>query len=194
MSPLAGLVFAAALLLGSAGVGKAARPGATRIALRSAGLPASELAARALGVAEVAIAVAALLVGGPVATGLVALSYLGFACFARRLDTRTRGSAPCGCFGASSAPVGTLHVAINLLIAVGVAIAAVDAPGPIWDAAGDTPWAGVPFIGLTLLLTWLLYAALTTLPEALAAAKAPAPNAASGPTTATFNPNAGAAS
>lgn len=171
MSPLAGLVFAAALLLGAAGVGKAARPGATRIALRSAGLPASELAARSLGVVEVLIAAAALVVGGPVATVLVALSYLGFAGFARRLDTTTRGSAPCGCFGASSAPVGTLHVVINLLIALGVAVAALDAPGALWDAAGDTPWAGVPFVGLTVLLTWMLYVALTALPEALAAAK-----------------------
>jgi hypothetical protein len=178
MSPLAGLAYAAALLLGAAGAGKALRPGATRIALRSAGLPASELAARALGGAEVLIAVAALVVGGPVATGLVALGYLGFAWFARRLDTKTRGSAPCGCFGASSAPVGTLHVVINLVIAVGVGVAAVDAPGAVWTAAGDTPWAGVPFIGLTLLLTWLLYVALTALPETLAAAKAAAPNSA----------------
>jgi hypothetical protein len=175
MSPLAGLVYAAALLLGAAGVGKAARPGATRIALRSAGLPASELVARSLGVAEVLIAVTAIVVGGPVATGLVALSYLGFAWFARRLDDRTRGAAPCGCFGASSAPVGTLHVVINLLIAAGVAIAAFDAPGSIWDAAGDTPWGGIAFVGLVALLTWMLVVALTALPEALAAAKAPAP-------------------
>ncbi len=175
MSPLAGLVFSAALLLGAAGVGKAAAPGATRIALRSAGLPATPLAARGLGVAEVLIALAALVVGGPVATSLVAVSYLGFAWFARRLDAQTRGSAPCGCFGASSAPVGTLHVVLNLLIAVGVGVAALDAPGPVWDAASDTPWAGVPFVGLVLLLTWMLYVALTALPEALAAARAPAP-------------------
>jgi hypothetical protein len=175
MSPLAGLVYAAALLLGAAGIGKVTSPGATRIALRSAGLPASALAARAIGVAEVLIALAALAVGGTLSTGLVAASYLGFAWFARRLDTRTRGSAPCGCFGASSAPVGTLHVVLNLLIAAGAAVAAVEAPGSIWTAAGDTPGAGVPFIGLVLLLAWMLYAALTALPEALAAAKAPAP-------------------
>ena len=175
MSPLAGLVYAAALLLGAAGLGKVTSPGATRIALRSAGLPATPLVARGIGAAEVLIALAALLVGGPVATGLVAVSYLGFAWFARRLDARTRGAAPCGCFGASSAPVGTLHVALNLVIAVGAVIAAIDAPGPIWDAAADTPWAGVPFVALALLLTWMLYVALTALPEALAAAKAPAP-------------------
>ena len=105
------------------------------------------------------------------------MSYAGFAWFARRLQAKTRGAAPCGCFGASSAPVGTLHVAINLVTAVGVGIAAVDAPGAVWDAAADTPWAGLPFVGLTLLLTWLLYIALTTLPETLAAAKASAPTA-----------------
>ncbi|WP_426572157.1 MauE/DoxX family redox-associated membrane protein [Aquihabitans sp. McL0605] len=175
MSPFAGLVYAAALLLGAAGVGKALRPAATRVALRSAGLPGTALAARGLGVAEIAIALAAILVGGPVATGLVAVSYLGFAGFARRLDTKTRGSAPCGCFGASSAPVGTLHVVLDLVIAVGVGVAALDAPGPIWSAAADTPWSGLPFLGLVALLTWLLYVALTTLPETLAAAKAPSP-------------------
>jgi hypothetical protein len=177
MSPLAGLLYAAALLLGAAGVGKVTRPGATRIALRSAGLPSTAVAAQGLGAAEVAIAVAALVVGGPVTTGLVALSYAGFAWFARRLDRKTRGAAPCGCFGASSAPVGTLHVVINVIIAVGVGVAAVDAPGAIWSAAGDTPWGGVPFVGLTLLLAWMLYVALTALPETLAAAKAPSPTA-----------------
>jgi hypothetical protein len=91
--------------------------------------------------------------------------------------------------------VGTLHVVINLLIALGVGIAAIDAPGAVWTAAADTPWAGVPFAGLVLLLAWMLYVALTALPEALAAAAAPPPNAASGPTTAAFsNPNAGARS
>lgn len=174
MSPLAGLVYAAALLLGVAGIGKVTSPGSTRIALRSAGLPATPLVARGLGAVEVLIALAALVVGGTLSTGLVAFSYLGFAWFARRLDTKTRGSAPCGCFGASSAPVGTLHVVLNLLIAAGVAIAAVEAPGSIWTAAGDTP-GGVPFVGLVLLLTWMLYVALTALPEALAAARAPAP-------------------
>lgn len=177
MSPFAGLVFAAALLLGAAGVGKVARPGATRIALRSAGLPATVLVARGLGAVEVFVAVTALAIGGPVATALVAVSYLGFAWFARRLQVKTRGAAPCGCFGSSSAPVGTLHVVLNLLVAAGVGVAVVDAPGSIWSAASDTPWAGVPFVGLTVLLTWLLYVALTTLPETLAAAKATAPTA-----------------
>lgn len=172
MSPLAGLVYAAALLLGAAGVGKVTSPGATRIALRSAGLPATLLVARSLGVAEVAIALAAIALGGPVTTGLVAGAYLGFAWFARRLQITTRGAAPCGCFGASSAPVGTLHVVVNLLIAAGVGLAAVDAPGALWSAAGDTPWAGVPFVGLVLLLAWLLYVTLTALPETIEAAKA----------------------
>jgi len=177
MSPLAGLVYAAALLLGGAGVGKVSRPGATRIALRSAGLPASAPAARALGLAEVLIAVAAIVIGGPIATALVALSYLGFAWFARRLERMTRGAAPCGCFGASSAPVGTLHVVVNVCIAAGVGIAAVDAPGPIWEAAADTPWAGIPFVGLVVLLAWLVLLILTVLPETIAAAKAAPPTA-----------------
>ncbi len=177
MSPFTGLVYAAALLLWLAGVAKVTVPASTRVALRSAGLPSKAWMTQGLGGAEATIAAAAVFVGGPVATALVAVSYLGFAWFSRRLQVKTRGAAPCGCFGSSSAPVGTLHVVLNLLVAAGVGVAVVDAPGSIWSAASDTPWAGVPFVGLTLLLTWLLYVALTTLPETLAAAKATAPTA-----------------
>ena len=181
MSPLAGLSYAAAALLFAAGAAKAVTPASTRIALRSAGFPSSALAARGLGVAEVAIAIAAICVGNAITVAVLALGYLGFAGFARLLQVKTRGAAPCGCFGASSAPVGTLHVVINVLVAIGVAIAALDASGPIWSAAAATPWAGVPFVGLALLLTWLLYLSLTVLPETLAAAKATAPTAGATP-------------
>ena len=67
MSPVAGPFFAAALLLGLAGVLKVVTPGPTRVALRSAGLPSTALAARAIGTVEVAIAVCALGWGGRLA-------------------------------------------------------------------------------------------------------------------------------
>ncbi|MEZ5204407.1 MAG: hypothetical protein R2701_08525 [Acidimicrobiales bacterium] len=173
MAALAGPLFAAAALLALAGVGKLARPAATRVALRQAGLPSDPASARALGVAEVTVGVAAIAVGGQLAAAGVAASYLGFAWFAHRLDRATRGTGDCGCFGAASAPVGTLHVAVNLAIAA-VAVAAIAFPADgIASAVDGTPWSGVPFLALTALLTWMTYVALTALPTAIAAAREP---------------------
>lgn len=171
MAALAGPLFAAAALLAIAGVGKLTRPAATRVALRQAGLPSSALVARGLGAAEIAIGVAAIVVGGPVFAALTAVSYAGFAWFAARLDRASQGAADCGCFGASSAPVGPLHVWVNAVVAATCAAAAVASPAGIAAAIDDTPAAGIPFLALTALLTWMLYATLTTLPAAIAAGK-----------------------
>lgn len=171
MSPFAGPLFAAALLLLVAGVAKVATPAATRVALRTAGLPSTPLVARALGAVECAIALSALALGGPVPAALVALTYLGFAGFSARLAAASRGTASCGCFGASSAPVGRLHVAVNLATAVLVAPAVFAPVDGIGQAVSDTPWAGVPFVALTALLAWAVYLTLTRLPELQAAMK-----------------------
>jgi hypothetical protein len=164
MSPFAGSLYAAAALLGLAGVVKATTPAATRVALRSAGLPSTPLVARALGVVEVAIAASALAVGGRIPAALVALAYLGFAWFAHRLDRATRGTASCGCFGASSAPVGTLHVAFDL---VGAALVA----GAVADPAPGIAHAGLLLPALAVLLTWMSYVTLTILPTTVAATR-----------------------
>lgn len=173
MSPVAGPFFAAALLLGLAGVLKLVTPGPTRIALRSAGLPSTALAARAIGTVEVAIAVYALGWGGRLGAGLVSIAYLGFAGFSARVISATRGTASCGCFGASNAPLTNLHVGVDLVIA-GIAALAVADPVPgIFTVAADTPWAGIPFLAFTVLLAWLVQVLLTGLPELQAAANPP---------------------
>jgi hypothetical protein len=170
MSPLAGPLYAAAALLAVAGAGKVARPDATRVALRQANLPNRRWMAQALGATEVAIGLGTIAIGGPIPAALTGASYAGFAWFAHRLDRATRGTAGCGCFGANSAPVGRLHVAVNVVIAaIAVAAAATDLDGIA--AATDAPWAGTPFLGLTALLTWMVYVTLTALPAALDAAR-----------------------
>ncbi|WP_411084267.1 MauE/DoxX family redox-associated membrane protein [Streptomyces sp. cmx-18-6] len=63
------------------------------------------------------------------------------------LALRAGGSAPCRCFGASSAPLGRVHVVRNLILAVagagGLASAALGA-GAAWPAhAGGVAVAGV---------------------------------------------------
>ena len=173
MSPFAGPLFAAALLLVGSGGVKLWRPDATRIALRTGGLPSTPSAARALGVAEVAIAAYALIAGGRLAAALVAVTYLGFAGYAERLRRVGRGSVGCGCFGASSAPVSRIHVAVDLAVAAAVTGAVISPASSVSQALADTPWAGTVFAGFTLVLAWLLLVALTALPEALAATRAP---------------------
>ena len=74
VSPLAGPLFAAALLVAFAGIGKLAQPATARVALRTAGFPSSVLFVRLLAVGELLVAAAALVVGGRVAGALVAAS------------------------------------------------------------------------------------------------------------------------
>lgn len=173
MSPFAGPLFAAALVLGLAGAVKATRPDPTRIALRSAGLPGPAWLARAIGGGELAVAGYALAVGGRMAAALVAAAYVAFAVFAEVVRRRSRGRASCGCFGASDAPVGTLHVVADLVVAAVVVGAVVDPTAGIGAVATDTPAAGVPFVAATLLLAWLLQVLLTAVPELQAAHRPP---------------------
>jgi hypothetical protein len=134
-------------------------------------MPSGAAAVRALGVAEVAAGLAAVVVGGRAGAAFVAFAYLAFAAFAARLARAGRRGVSCGCFGSSSAPVGPVHVWVDVALAV-VGLGAIAAPTEgIVEVLRDTPWAGVPFAGFTLLLTWLLLVVLTVLPEALAAGK-----------------------
>ncbi len=173
MSPVAGPLFAAALVLGAAGVAKSIRPDAARVALRSAGLPGHRWFVRLIGAGEIAIAAYGLGQGGRFGAGSIAAAYLAFALFAAVVQRRSRGQASCGCFGSSSAPVGTLHVVVNVAVAAGAAAAMVDPTPGIGRVAVDTPLAGVPFVAFTALLAWLLQVLLTAVPELQAAHRPP---------------------
>ena len=173
MSPVAGPLFAAALLLGVAGLLKVLTPGPTRIALRHAGLPDSTLAARTIGVGELAVTAVVIGWGGRVGAALLALAYLGFAAFSARVITATRGRASCGCFGASDAPLTRLHVRVDLAIAAVALVAVVDPVPGLVTVARETPLAGIPFLAFTALLAWLVQVALTAIPRLEAAANPP---------------------
>lgn len=171
MSPLAGPFFAAVLVLGVAGALKVARPDPTRLALRAAGLPSTALVARGVGVVELAVAVWALALGGRAAAGAVAVAYGAFAAFSAVVHRRSHGRASCGCFGSSSTPLTTFHVAVDAALAT-VALTAVVWPVPgLATVLADTPWAGIPFLAYTLLLAWLIEVSLTSLPELQAAVR-----------------------
>ena len=173
MPVLAGPLFAAAALLGSAGCRKLVTPDPTRIALRTAGLRGSRLLARAMGAGEVTAAVVAFVFGGRLGAALITLAYLAFAGFTRLIQVRGGPGASCGCFGASDPPVTSWHVGVDLAIAA-VAAAAIAFPVPgIVDVARTTPLGGVIFVGYVVLLAWLLQILLTALPAVWAAANPP---------------------
>jgi len=178
MSAVAGPFFAAAGLLGVAGAAKVARPSSTVRALRAAALPGTAtgeglgapVAGRLLGVVEVAVAVAALALGGRATAGLVAATYAGFALFTARLLRTAGAGADCGCFGAETSPASSIHIVVNLVIAAIAGLAVAWPTRPLAGVLGDQPLAGLPFLGVTVVSGWLLFAFLTVVPDLRAAA------------------------
>lgn len=169
MTPLAGPLHAAALVLVLAGVAKWIRPGTTAAALRTVGLPASRPAVRAVAAVELAVA-ATVLTGtagaaAPLALGMV---HLGFAGVAARL---WRQAADCGCFG-RGAPVTGTHLATNVAVAAIALTVAVDGRvASVGAAAGATPGAGVPYLLLVAVLAAGEVLCLTALADLRAAAR-----------------------
>lgn len=130
------VALVAAGLLVPAGLAKVRDPAATRRELGRAG-PRVDPAVRALGVGELLIAGWVLLVGGVAAAAALGAVYLGFAAVAA--GQRRRG-AGCGCFGASDAPTGGLHVAVDLVAAGAALVAAVGGgAAPLVDLVPPSP-------------------------------------------------------
>ncbi len=161
MELLAGPYYAAALLVAAAGTAKLARPRPAVDALRAAGLPARPVLVRALGLGELAVAALAVAAGAAGAAALAA-AYLGFALYARHAGDR---AASCGCFGAAGAPLGALHVTVNLALAgVAAAVAVVPLPDP-GDVLGAQPGIALPFTLLVATTAYLLYLTMTRYAE-----------------------------
>jgi hypothetical protein len=149
-----GLLGAASLLLLAAGAAKAVDSTRTAGALGALGWPSSPLLVRVGAGAEAALGAAGLAVGGAVVAGLVASSFTGFAVF---VWVALRSGTPvgtCGCFGRADTPPRPSHVAVDLVLAAGAALAAATHPAPLVDApAGAWPLAaaiaGASYLALT---------------------------------------------
>ena len=166
MSVFAGPLFALALLLGAAGVAKLAQPDAAVRAMATAGLPVPTPAVRVLGAGEVLIAALVLVYGGRLAGLAVAVAYAAFAAFSQVLLARSEATASCGCFGVdSSSPVSRWHVGLNVVAAVVALAAAIWPTDGLPDVLADQPLTGLPFLALTVIAGWLLFAAYTLLPD-----------------------------
>ena len=152
MTPVAGLLALAALLLAGAGATKLARPHTTANAL---GLPV--WAVRAGAALELAIGLTALATGGRVAAALVAVSYTGVTMFVAWALWRHRPLATCACFGEPDSPPTALHLIIDLGLALIAGAAAIKGGGrPLTDigpagAVGVVVGAYVTFLSVTAL-------------------------------------------
>ncbi|MGH9112766.1 MAG: MauE/DoxX family redox-associated membrane protein [Acidimicrobiales bacterium] len=167
MPAFTGPALVAALLLVVAGAMKAVDPTMTVGALRALRLPSSPGLVRAGAAAELVLGVVAATTGAPVAWGLVAVSYLGFAVFvvaALRAGTMV-GS--CGCFGREDTPPHPVHVVLDVALAAFAVGAAVGEVAPL-DEIADAPGRGAVVAGLSVLAVVVLHAAFVDLPRALA--------------------------
>jgi hypothetical protein len=151
---LTAVVGAGALLLLAAGASKAVDPARTVGAMHRLGWGASPAAVRAGAVAEAMTGAATLVLGGWVLSGLVGLSYAGFAAFVA-LALRSGGPiGSCGCFGRADTLPRLLHVVVD------VGLAAAGLAGMV---AGVTPLvaASLPVAAGAVALAAGAYVALT---------------------------------
>jgi hypothetical protein len=165
----AAVVFAAAVVLVIAGVGKVARPAGTAAALRAAGLPGTPLLAQLLGGAEIVIGVASLVWGNVVTDAALAVAYAGFAAFAALLLAAQGRSASCGCFGERHTSIHPLHIVVNLVIACIAATGVAQPSGGLGKLADLSTVGAVAFLAVTAAVAVLIYVLLAIVPERLEA-------------------------
>lgn len=165
MSILAGPFAVAAALLAVGGALKVAQPADTAVALRMAGLAIGAGVVRALAVAEVVVAAGALATGNALLVGAVALSYAAFTGFVAVALARDLPLSSCGCLGGIDTPPTGVHVAVNAAAAAVSALAAARGLPPFHEVVADQPLAGVPFLGLVAVSTWLAVVAMSEVPR-----------------------------
>jgi hypothetical protein len=153
----AGPFAAACVVLAFAGASKIRLPVGSRPAATALGLPASSAAVRTLGAVE-ALAAAAGLAAGRVGAIAVAVVFGALTFAAWRLFLRSPGT-PCGCIGASDAPVTATHIVVNLA----AVLATAGGESPL-AAVGTNLWSRVAFLLLVGCCAWLVAAVLDSLP------------------------------
>ncbi len=165
MHALDGPVLAFLTLLALAGAMKVARPAATSGALRAAKLPSSILVVRALGALEVAAGVVGVVTGDGRAVAMAAVLYGGFAWFVLNAIRRHLPISSCGCLGAAETPPSLIHVTVNLVAMTVLSLSAITSIGPWGGMTGMPVRESVPFVLLTGVTVYLLYAVITVLPR-----------------------------
>ncbi len=160
-------------LLALAGAQKVLDPAMTVGALRALRLPSRPWLVRAGAGSELALGVVAIAVGGSVAWGLAAVSYLAFAAFVTAALRNGTMLGSCGCFGREDTPPHWSHVVLNLALGATAAVLAVRYDGAPLDALLEHPGQGAVIVALSGVGLYLLYALYVELPRTLAHARRP---------------------
>ncbi len=172
-----GVLWAAAMLLGAAGLGKLLQPRPSARAVVAAELPAASLLSarpvvRVVGAAEVAITAWVLFGGGTLPAALLAIAYLALTMVAARMLRFAKGQN-CGCFGTASEPISLMHGIVNgagVLVGAGAALlptAFSDVPS-VPQALSDDAVQAVLLVAMAAVLCSLCYLGMTALPALLA--------------------------
>jgi hypothetical protein len=161
---VAGPLHLAAFVLAVSGAHKLLEPEAASRALVAAGVPEALASGRAVGSVEIVAGVGLLAFGGLAPTLAVGAMYAGFAAFLLVLRSRD-DAVPCGCFGASDAPPGPVHLAINLLCVAVAAVAVATAMPSLTEVASASDTASIVGYGALLLAGTLGVFAGTTVVE-----------------------------
>ncbi len=114
-------VVAAVLLIG-AGMLKVFQPSPAVAAMKAIGLPSSNALVRVGAGFEAVLGIWSITTGSAWATSLVLLSYLAFAIFLAAAR-RSPEVASCGCFGQDGSPPSIRQIVVDLVVAIGCAIA-----------------------------------------------------------------------
>jgi hypothetical protein len=154
-------------LLVAAGVAKVLRPRSTAQALYTAGLPGSDVAARALGAVEIVVGTWALVRPTPAVAIAVAVLYLGFGAFVTFLLLAYPEASSCGCAGSRDAPPTFQHVALNVAAAAVALVAASVGTPSIAEAFDDLGLAVLPAAAGLVSAGWLLAVIVAELPAAI---------------------------
>lgn len=145
-----GLVGAAALLLGAAGLTKfVRRRGVVRLS----------------GLVELLVAVLVLVVGGRVGAALLTVAYASLAAVSWRMMSVAPGQ-DCGCFGRTSA-ITHAHTAVNAMFALVGATALALAPRSVLAEVQAQQWSGIPLIVGMTMLAYLSYVLMVVYPDLL---------------------------
>jgi hypothetical protein len=164
---LIGPYLAACALLVVAGGAKAWRPHDTARALGAVvavGLPALVVTVRIGALVEAVIGGVGLILPRQLPALAVAASYTTFAVFV--LVARVRGGAlaSCGCFGTPDTPATSLHVVVDVILAVSaVTVALADQGGTLAAVLAGQPDRGIPLVVVSALGAWLTYLTLSVL-------------------------------
>ena len=166
---MVGVLWAAAAVLGLAGLAKLRHPEAAAAAVTAARLPwrpmlGTTIAMRSVGAAELAVALAVLGLGGRWPALLLAAGYASLTVVAVRI-TRQAPTQPCGCLGNATQPISRGHLAVDIA-GLTVGLTATVVPQPSLPALlTAAPGATAAVVIAAALLTWLALLAMTALPE-----------------------------